>query len=186
MDAPLTLTTPRGLLLRHWGEDDLAPFAALNADPRVMEFFPKRLTREESDVRVERIRRHWEEHGFGLWAVEAPGVAPFIGFVGLSVPSFEAPFTPCVEIGWRIAADHWGKGYAREAARAVLDDGFKRVNLGEVVSFTVPANLRSRRVMERLGMTHSPAEDFDHPLLPEGHSLRRHSLYRIRRETACP
>src|SRR5204862_452292 len=149
-------------------------FAAMGADPRVMEFLPKWLAREEADAMAARIRGHFERHGFGFWAVEAPGVAPFLGFVGLAVPTWETHFTPCVEIGWRLAAEHWGRGYATEAARAALDFGFGRLALGEVVSFTVPANRRSRAVMERLGMTSSPADDFDHPMLPEGHPLRRH------------
>lgn len=173
-----TIATPR-LLLRPWRDGDLAPFAAMGTDPRVMEFLPKRLTRSESDALAARIRGHFDTHGYGLWAVEIPGSAEFIGFVGLSIPTFEAPFTPCVEIGWRLAADHWGQGYATEAAREALDFGFQRLGLAEIVSFTVPANRRSRAVMERLGMTYSRADDFDHPLLPEGHPLRRHVLYRI-------
>jgi len=175
-----TLTTAR-LILRPWRNIDLAPFAALNADPRVMEFFPKVLDRSESDAMAGRIIEHFAQHGFGLWAVEAQGVADFIGFVGLSVPRFEAHFTPCVEIGWRLACDHWGHGFATEAARAALDFGFDRLQLPEVVSMTVPANRHSWRVMEHLGMTRSPADDFDHPLLAEGHPLRRHVLYRMTR-----
>jgi RimJ/RimL family protein N-acetyltransferase len=169
------------LLLRLWRDDDLPAFAALNADPEVMEHFPKTLDRGESDSRVAQIREHFARHGFGLWAVEIAGGASFIGFVGLSVPTFEAPFTPCVEIGWRLAREHWGFGYATEAARAVLGLGFQRLQLGEIVSFTVPANRRSRAVMERIGMTRDPLGDFDHPLLPEGHPLRPHVLYRVRR-----
>ncbi len=175
-----TLATER-LRLRAWTEDDLAPFAALNADPRVMAHFPKCLDRAESDAMVARIHAHLARHGFGWWAVEVPAVARFIGFVGLSVPSFQAPFTPCVEIGWRLAAEHWGRGYATEAARAALAFGFNDVGLEEIVSFTVPANLPSRAVMERLGMTRNPADDFEHPNLPAGHALRRHVLYRLRR-----
>jgi RimJ/RimL family protein N-acetyltransferase len=167
------------LLLRLWRDDDLQPFAALNADPRVMEFFPKCLDRAESDARATQIRNHFAERGFGLWAVEIPGVAPFIGFVGLSVPSFEAHFTPCVEIGWRLAREYWRSGYATEAARAALEFGFQQLGLREIVSFTVPANQRSRNVMERIGMTHSPGDDFDHPLLPPGNPLSRHVLYRV-------
>ena len=174
------ITTPR-LLLRRWRDGDLDAFAALNADPEVMAFFPALLGRAESDALAARIREHFARHGFGLWAVEVPGVAEFVGFVGLSVPRFEAPFTPCVEIGWRLVRAHWGRGYATEAARAALDFGFRRLALDEVVSFTVPANRRSRAVMERLGMAHDPAEDFDHPTLPEGHPLRRHVLYRLAR-----
>jgi RimJ/RimL family protein N-acetyltransferase len=146
-----------------------------------MEHFPALLSRYESDAQVDRIEAHFQLHGFGLWAVEVPGVAPFIGFVGLAVPRFEAVFTPCVEIGWRIHADHWNRGYATEGARAALDFAFGSLGLEEIVSFTVPANLRSRRVMEKLGMTRSESEDFDHPLLPEGHPLRRHVLYRLAR-----
>ena len=175
-----TIQTPR-LLLRPWRDDDHAPFAALNADPVVMEFFPSTLDRTESDAAVGRIREHFAARGFGLWAVEVPGTADFIGFVGLAVPRFEAHFTPCVEIGWRLAREHWGRGYATEAARAAIRFGFEELALGEIVSFTVPANVRSRAVMERIGMTRSPADDFDHPALPEGHPLRRHVLYRLSR-----
>jgi RimJ/RimL family protein N-acetyltransferase len=178
--APLeSLRTPR-LVLRAWRDDDLTPFAALNADPRVMEHFPNVLTREESDALVGRLRAGMKRDGFGFWAVEVPGVADFVGFVGLSVPSFDAPFMPSVEIGWRIAREHWGKGIATEGARAALDAAFGELALPEVVSFTVTANARSRRVMERLGMRHDPRDDFDHPSLPEGHPLRRHVLYRVR------
>ncbi|RYG46011.1 N-acetyltransferase [bacterium] len=173
-----TLVTPR-LVLRGWREDDLAPFAELNADARVVEFLPGPMTREESDAMAERIQGHFRERGFGLWAVEVAGVLPFIGFVGLSVPRFEAGFTPCVEIGWRLAADHWGRGYATEAARAALDYGFATLGLAEIVSFTVPGNRRSRTVMEKIGMRRDPADDFLHPILPEGHPLRPHVLYRL-------
>jgi RimJ/RimL family protein N-acetyltransferase len=171
------LRTPR-LHLRTWRDEDLPAFAAINSDPRVMEFFPKPLDRAETEAMVARIRDHFARRGFGLWAVEVPGIAEFIGFVGLSTPGFEAHFTPCVEIGWRIARDHWGHGYATEAALASLDFGFRELDLPEIVSFTVPANRRSWGVMERIGMTRSPSEDFDHPFLPEGHPLRRHVLYR--------
>ncbi len=172
------ITTPR-LLLRPWRDADLPLFAQMNADPRVMEFFPGLLTRAESDARVTKYREHVARHGFGWWAVEVVGVADFIGFVGLSIPSFESHFTPCVEIGWRLAYDHWGHGYATEAAMAAMDYAFQRLRRDEIVSFTVPANFRSRKVMERLGMSHSPAEDFDHPSIAAGHTLRRHVLYRI-------
>lgn len=168
------------LLLRGWRASDLEPFARLNADPRVMEHFPAPLARAESDAVAGRIGAHFERHGFGLWALEVPGVTEFAGFVGLSVPGFEAAFTPCVEVGWRLAAEHWGRGYAGEGAALALDFAFDRQGLAEVVSFTVVANQRSRRVMERLGMRRDPAEDFDHPLLPPGDPLRRHVLYRIR------
>jgi RimJ/RimL family protein N-acetyltransferase len=151
----------------------------MNADARVMEFFPKRLNRAESDAMVDRIEAHFSERGFGLWAIEVPGVAPFIGFAGLSVPRFSAPFMPCVEVGWRLAFEHWGHGYATEAARLALGYGFGTLALPEIVSFTSATNHRSRAVMERLGMRRDSADDFDHPALPEGHPLRRHVLYRL-------
>jgi RimJ/RimL family protein N-acetyltransferase len=146
-----------------------------------MEFFPGVLSRDESDARADRIEAHFEQHGFGLWAVEVPGSTSFAGFIGLSIPSFEAPFTPCIEIGWRLDAEHWNRGYASEGARAALAFAFQWLPAEEIVSFTVPGNIRSRRVMEKIGMTHSASEDFDHPLVPEGHRLRRHVLYRVRR-----
>jgi len=161
--------------------DDLEPFAALNADARVMEHFPKCLDRAASDVAAARIDSRFRELGFGFWAVEVPGVSRFIGFVGLSVPRFTAHFTPCVEIGWRLAYEHWGRGYATEAAQAAVAFAFGGLHLEELVAFTVPANQRSRKVMERIGMTRSDADDFNHPDLPEGHPLRRHVLYRLGR-----
>lgn len=169
------------LRLRAWRREDRAPFAALNGDAEVMAFMPKALTRPESDALVDRIEAHFTEHGFGLWAVETRAEAAFVGFVGLSVPRFAAPFSPAVEVGWRLARAQWGNGYATEAAAAALDFAFERVGLDEVVSFTVPANARSRRVMERLGMVQDRQGDFDHPRLPEGHPLRRHVLYRLSR-----
>ena len=165
-DASADVMVTDRLRLRAWRESDLAAFAAMNADARVMEFLPKVLPRAESDARAARVAAHFAEHGFGLWAVEAPGVAEFLGFTGLSVTKFAAPFTPCVEMGWRLAAEHWGRGYATEAARAVLTYAFDRLGLDEVVSFTVPMNVRSRRVMEKLKMTRLASEDFDHPSLP--------------------
>jgi ribosomal-protein-alanine N-acetyltransferase len=169
------------LLLRAWEREDRPAFAAMNADRAVMEFMPGLRTTAESEAMVDRIERHFTQHGFGLWAVEVLGGPRFIGFVGLSVPSFEASFTPCVEIGWRLARDAWGHGYATEAAREALRFGFEEAQLQEIVSFTVPANVRSRQVMERLGMVRDPKDDFDHPRLPEGHPLRRHVLYRLSR-----
>jgi len=166
------------LLLRPWRDADLPPFAALNADPEVMEFLPATLTREESDALAARVRARFDERGYDVWAVEVVGRAPFIGFVGLSHPTFDAHFMPCVEVGWRLARAHWGQGYATEAALGALAFGFGELGLGEIVSFTVPANVRSRRVMERIGMARDPREDFDHPALPVGHPLRRHVLYR--------
>lgn len=174
-----SLSTPR-LLLRGWRESDREPFARLNADPEVMEHFPATLTRPESDAFAERIEVAFEERGFGLWAVEVVGKVPFIGFVGLSEPNFEAHFTPATEIGWRIGRPWWGRGYATEAASAVLDHAFSDLGLAEVVSFTIPDNLRSRAVMERLGMTRDPADDFNHPRFPEAHRVRAHVLYRLR------
>lgn len=175
--APVLVT--KRLRLRGWQDADLPAFADLNADPRVMEHFPKTLTRAESDERAARIVDHFGQHGFGLWAVEVTRVADFIGFVGLTVPSFQAHFTPCVEIAWRLAYGYWHKGYATEGARAAIALAFGELGLDEIVSSTVPDNRRSRAVMERLGMTHSTADDFDHPVLPVGHPLRRHVLYRL-------
>lgn len=172
------VTTPR-LRLRQWRAEDLEPFAALNADPRVREFFPSVLTYQESADSMEHIRSHFHRHGFGLWAVDVIGGATFIGFIGLSVPSFDAPFMPCVELGYRLAFEHWGHGYATEGARAALAFGFATVGLPEIVAMTAVGNRRSRRVMERLGMKRSPADDFDHPLIVSGHPLRRHVLYRL-------
>jgi len=173
----ITLSTPR-LLLRPWRESDFAPFAALNADPAVMEHFPSIPTREESDAMARRIMARIEERGWGLWAVEVAGGEPFIGFTGLGVPTFEAHFTPCTEVGWRLARGAWGKGYATEAARAALAFGFGELGLGEIVSFTAVTNKRSMAVMERLGMRRDG--EFDHPGIAEPSPVRRHVLYRLR------
>lgn len=170
--------TPR-LLLRRWKRSDREPFARMGTDREVMEFMPKLLDRAESDAVVDRIEAHFAANGFGLWAVEVQGGAPFIGFVGLLIPSFEAHFTPAVEIGWRLARSAWGHGYASEAAREACRIAFSELGLPALVSMTVPSNLRSRRVMEGLGMTRDPADDFDHPRIPEGNPLRRHVLYRL-------
>ena len=169
-------------MLRRWRAADLEPFAALNADPEAMEHMISTLDHDASDALAYRIDLDFKEHGLGLWAVEIPGETPFAGFVGLSVPSFEARFTPAVEVGWRLARRFWGRGYATEAGAAALADGFDRVGLAEIVSFTWVGHTRSRAVMERLGMTRDPADDFDHPRLAEGHRLRRHVLYRLSRE----
>jgi RimJ/RimL family protein N-acetyltransferase len=179
--AIATLETPR-LRLRPWREEDLEPLAALNANPRVMEHFPGCLSRQESEAMAARLAAHFDKYGFGMWSVEARGVAEFIGLVGLTVPRFEAAFTPCVEVGWRLAAEFWGRGYATEAAHAAVQHGFDRLHLTEIVSYTVPQNWRSRRVMARLGMTHSPEDDFEHPLIDEGHPLRPHVLYQLPRQ----
>jgi RimJ/RimL family protein N-acetyltransferase len=178
MSAFVTLSSGR-ICLRRWREEDGEAFAAMNSDARVMEFFRSRLSRVESDAMVDRIQDHFSKRDFGLWAIEVPGVAPFIGFAGLAVAQFSAPFTPCVEVGWRLAFEYWGHGYATEAARLALGYGFGTLALSEIVSFTSATNRRSRAVMERLEMRRDPAEDFDHPALPEGHLLRRHVLYRL-------
>jgi RimJ/RimL family protein N-acetyltransferase len=170
------------LLLRGWQEADLEPFAAMNADPRVTEFLSTQLSREESDALVDRFVNEWADDGFGLWAIERLEDGVLLGFTGLARPRFEAHFTPAVEVGWRLAAGAWGHGYATEAADAAVRYGFKVIGLDEIVSFTVPANVRSRAVMERIGMSHDPADDFDHPRLPKGHRLRRHVLYRLSRD----
>jgi len=200
------------LILRSWTDGDRDPFARLNADPRVMEFMPHPLTRAESDAAFDRIQAHFLKHGFGLFAaalnsrfsqareldseprVQQAVSGPFqppvrddsaaIGFIGLSVPSFEAHFTPCVEIGWRLAAEHWNRGLATEGARAVVQYAFEVLRLEELVSFTVPANAGSRRVMEKLGMTFDPEGGFEHPGVPEDHPFRRHVLYRLQRPVA--
>ncbi|MDR3686607.1 MAG: GNAT family N-acetyltransferase [Coriobacteriia bacterium] len=167
------------LLLRGWSDEDRAAFAAINADPRVMAFLGAPLTRQQSDAFADRIGDKFEQQGFGLWAVEVLGGAPFIGFVGLNIPVFDAPFMPAVEIGWRLDPAFWGRGYATQAARAVLDFGFRAAGLEEIVAFTATCNLRSRAVMERLGMTIDPRDDFEHPLVEDGSPLRAHVLYRI-------
>lgn len=176
-DVP-ELRTER-LLLRGWRESDLEPFAALNADDQVMELFPATLTRDESDAMVDKLVDHWNHGRPSLWAVEVPDVAPFIGFVGLLAPSFTTEFTPCIEVGWRLAAEHWGRGYAPEGARAALRFGFEQLGLDEIVSFTSVGNAKSRRVMEKIGMTRDPADDFDHPNLPLDHPINRHVLFRL-------
>ena len=166
--------------MRRWRGGDGGPFAEINADPRVMEHHLAPLTRAQSDELIERIEAGFEERGYGLWALELRETEELIGFTGLAVPGFDAHFTPAVEVGWRLAAPSWGRGFATEAARAALEFGFGRAGLDEVVSFTSAGNERSRAVMERLGMVRDPADDFDHPGIPEGHPLRRHVLYRIR------
>jgi RimJ/RimL family protein N-acetyltransferase len=168
------------LLLRRWIEEDREPFFRLNSDARVMEFMPNCLSRSQSDLLVDRIEEHFRKHSFGLYALELREDQSFIGFLGLAIPAFTAHFTPCVEIGWRMSANHWGRGLATEGARAVVRYAFEELRLGALVSFAVPANIRSRSVMERIGMVHNPAEDFEHPNLPEGHLLGRHVLYRLR------
>lgn len=174
------LLTPR-LRLRQWRVSDREPFAQLNADPEVMEFMAGCLDRAESDRFVAVAEAEIARQGWGLWAVEQRAGGAFIGFVGLRAPSFEAPFTPCIEIGWRLERTSWGQGFATEAGLECLRFAFEALELREVVSFTVPENRRSRAVMERLGMLRDLNGDFDHPRLPLGHPLRRHVLYRLRR-----
>jgi ribosomal-protein-alanine N-acetyltransferase len=181
---PAQIKTDR-LILRRWKEADLEPFAALNGDPDVMEHFPNTLSRDETAAMIERIEASFVNNLLGLWAVEEIEGGDFVGFVGLSRPKFEAHFTPCVEVGWRLAKQHWGKGFALEAARASLDDGYKRLGLAEIVSFTARQNLRSIKVMQRLKMTHDEAEDFMHPVLAESHPLAPHVLYRLKAKDHC-
>ena len=179
-DNELICMTTQRLVLRRWKESDAETFAAMNASPEVMRHYPATLSREESDEIIAKNERHFDEHGFGRWAVEIPNVAPFIGFVGIYIPAYEMNFSPCVEIGWRIAEAHWNKGYATEAAQAAMKFGMDRFE--EVVSFTSPENKASQRVMQKLGMSHDPKENFDHPLLPADHRLCCHVLYRMNRE----
>jgi RimJ/RimL family protein N-acetyltransferase len=168
------------LVLRQWRESDLGPFAAVNGDPEAMRYFANTMTREQSDDLAQAVSAHIERRGWGFWAVEVVDGPSFVGCVGLSEPNFEAHFMPAVEVGWRLAREHWGNGYATEAARAAIDFGFGTLGLDEIVAMIAPANAPSRRVAERLGMTHDPADDFDHPLVPDG-PLRRHVLYRLAR-----
>jgi RimJ/RimL family protein N-acetyltransferase len=193
----MTEISTERLILRQWRPTDLEPFAELNAHPEVMRHFPAPLSRADSDLLAARARTHIAERGWGLWAVEVrqtaiteagergttgpPGLkAPFIGFVGLAQPRFDAHFMPAVEVGWRLAQPAWGHGYANEAARAATSFGFGELDLAEIVSFTTAGNRRSRRVMERLGMTHDQADDFEHPQIL-GTPLAPHVLYRLRR-----
>lgn len=175
---PVELRSPR-TLLRQWKDTDLPAWAAMNADPRVREHFPGLLTPEEAQAEAGRIRAGLAQRGWGVWALELPGRLPFAGFVGLNLPGFEAPFMPALEIGWRLAPEAWGQGFASEAAAAALAFAFQVLELPQVVSYTVPANQASRRVMQRLGMQHDTTDDFDHPRFAPGHRLQRHVLYRI-------
>ncbi len=174
-----TIITKR-LKLRDWREDDLEPLAAMNADPRVMEYFFGLADRQQTQAMFDRLCEQHREHGFGCQVVEIPGVAEFAGFVGLGFPRFETGFTPCIEIAWRLAFEFWGQGYATEGAGAIIQYGFQELKLEEIVAMTVEQNLRSRRVMDKLGMQYCPDGDFIHPLAPPGHPCARHVLYRIR------
>ena len=167
------------LVLRRWQPEDLDPFASLNADPTVMEHFPATMTRRQTEQMILRIQQGFEVNGFGLWALEAKADRSFVGFCGLSEPSFQAHFMPAVEVGWRLAKEYWGHGYATESAAAAVTFGFTEARLAEIVSFTIPENERSIAVMERLGMSHDRADDFDHPLFMDDDRLRRHVLYRL-------
>jgi RimJ/RimL family protein N-acetyltransferase len=164
------------IILRQWQDADLEPYAAMNCDPEVMRFFPSLLSREQSHESLLRQQDLIRRRGWGLWVVEVD--ARFAGFTGLAVPSFQASFMPCVEIGWRLAREYWGRGIAYRAALQALHYGFRVLKLPEIVSFTAEVNDRSRRLMERLEFVHNPAGDFDHPSIPEGHQLRHHVLYR--------
>lgn len=181
------LVTDR-LVLRSWRPEDRPPFAALNADPAVMEYFPSPLTREQSDGFADRVEAHFERYGFGLWAVEVVDGPPFIGFVGLNVVAADdaLPCAPALETGWRLARSSWGQGYASEAAVASLHFAFDRLQVDEVVAFTTVLNARSRAVMTRIGLTHDPERDFEHPRVPVGHRLRPHVLYRAARAAWSP
>lgn len=174
----MTIETKR-LILRPWKEEDLEPFAQLNADPQVMQYFPAVKTFEESTLEYNAILEHFKKHGYGWWAVSEKNGTNFIGFIGLRYIDFPASFTPAVEIAWRLAYDYWGKGYATEGANASLDYGFKVLELSEIIAVTSIPNIRSQAVMKRIGMHHNTKDDFDHPKLPEGHPLIRHVVYRL-------
>jgi RimJ/RimL family protein N-acetyltransferase len=177
--APDLLTSR--LRLRKWIKDDLTPFAVMNADLHVMEYFPSTLTRAESDAFAERICAQLDHHAYGLWAVEIVQQARFIGFVGLVEPNFKVCFTPCVEIGWRLDKNYWGQGYALEAAQRVMKYAFEDLCLSDLVSFTAATNLRSQKLMQKLGFSSKPSDNFEHPSLAQGHSLRNHVLYRLKK-----
>ena len=180
MPALIELETPR-LVMRRWRDNDREPYAAMNVDPRVMEFFPGLQDRATSDASVDYWLEGFDERGWSNWAVELKDSGEFIGFIGLWIPKRVFPFSPCVEVGWRLAHPYWGRGYATEGAHASLDAGFDRLGLDDIVSYTTLGNRRSRAVMEKIGMRNANA-DFEHPALPEGHPLRMHCLYRIRRD----
>ena len=178
IEHPPIIWTDR-LVLRQWNSADLEPFASMNADPRVREYFPSLQTREESNHSVSLMSNHIEKFGWGFWAASLAKTGEFIGFIGLEDVYFQTKFVPAVEIGWRLAFKYWRKGYATEGALACLRYGFKTLKLNEIVSFTTVGNARSRAVMQKIGMHHESKDDFDHPKLPEGHPLRHHLLYRL-------
>lgn len=175
----IELKTKR-LVLREWKKSDLIPFAKMNNDPKVMEFFPSTLIKQESDKLVKKIQKEFQEEKFGLWAVEITDVAPFIGFIGLHNVSFSAHFTPAIEIGYRLAFKYWNKGYALEGAKAVVDYAFNTLDLKEIVSFTSTNNIRSIKLMKKLNMVNDPKDNFDHPKLSKNHPLSQHVLYRLK------
>jgi RimJ/RimL family protein N-acetyltransferase len=170
------------MILRTWRDEDYAPYAALNADPEVCRYWTATLSMEESNAQAAGLQKHIDEHGFGFWAAEAPGVARFIGFIGLKHAEPDLPFAPGVEAGWRLARNYWGRGYATEGAQASLADGFERLGLKEIVAYTVALNAPSRRVMERIGMTHDPAADFDHKNREPNDPHRCYVVYRKTRD----
>lgn len=176
----MQLETER-LILRRWQDSDLAPFAAITSDREVRRYYPNVLTKEETISLIERIESNFQKEGFGLWALELKSSGEFIGYTGLHRPTIKAHFMPCIEIGWQISAKHWGQGYAPEAASKTLEDGFDRIGLEEIVSFTSVANSKSIRVMEKLGMHRNPKDDYLHPFLPEGHPLKPHVLFRLKK-----
>ncbi|WP_417787213.1 GNAT family N-acetyltransferase [Stutzerimonas xanthomarina] len=174
----IELETPR-LRLRAWRDSDLDSLAELCADPLVMRYFPKLLSRDDCAAEMARCRLHFARFGFGFWALELKSDERFVGLAGLSWSRLQLPFCPVVEIGWRLGHEFWGQGFAREAAEASLACGFDRLQLPEVVAYTAALNERSRSLMEALGMQHQPTDDFDHPNIEEGHPLRPHVLYRV-------
>lgn len=177
MHTSIELQTAR-LRLRQWHAADIAPFAAINHDAAVMRWIGAPMTHDQTQAWVGRMQQTWQEHGLGLFVAELRATPGCIGYIGLSIPRFTAHFTPCVEIGWRLASQHWGQGLATEGARAVLAWARDDVHLPAVVSFTTRGNVASQRVMQKIGMQHNPADDFDHPMLPADHPLRPHVLYR--------
>ncbi len=176
--APIIKT--ERLILRPWRESDQLPFSLINKDPKVMEFIPIPISREQSDAMIKSYEEEWDQRNYGRWALELPGVDDLIGYVGLHYTDFKSDFTPCIEIGWRLASAHWGKGYASEAAKAALDYGFNKLNQKEFFAFTYKGNMNSRKLMERLGMTYDPTLDFENPGLPEGHPMGSYVVYRIK------
>jgi len=180
MATVIEFDTPR-LALRRWRQRDRAPFAAMGADPEVMRHFPALLTPAQSDAAIDRWNAQLAERGWSNWAVERRDTSEFIGYVGLTMPRWTLPCTPCVEVGWRLRREAWGQGFATEAATTCLRVGFEQLGLGEIHSFTAVVNRPSIAVMERIGLRNLQA-DFEHPAMPEGHALRRHVIYRVTRE----